>query len=418
MIKELLLVLAGITCTCCSAVYAAPKKVHTINELIDRTISESPLIQAQSAQLKAADARVLQSTLLPNPQAAVELENFGGDLNGTRLSETTYTLSQPILLGGKISSRTNASNVAAKVVKMQAQQLGNKVLSQLVTSFAAVQRDKEFLSIAEQDTTIATEVLSAAKTKLKFGGVLKGEVTRAKVGLENRMIALRLASSELIVSKTQLVAFWMGNLAEFGDVPEQSWNSSEKAFDSLDIDEFPVVMLQKLQLIAAKANHALARVNRIPDLTAQAGVRQFEETDDTTFVAMLSIPIPLFNTNQGNILAAKHSIRAAEQLYRNTKINIQAQFDSLIQRRKALIPQYKQLKTVLLSESNKALKQMKEAYSAGRVGYLDLADAQRAYFDVKTQLAITIFTLNKTEAELGALSGTFMKNINGDMNNE
>jgi len=43
----------------------------------------------------------------------------------------------------------------------------------------------------------------------------------------------------------------------------------------------------------------LENAKKIPDLTVSGGVRRLNENDDTAFVMGFSVPLPLFDRNQG-----------------------------------------------------------------------------------------------------------------------
>ena len=87
--------------------YGGPSGEITLEEAVSLALQHNPLLAAGTQALSAADARVVQAGLLPNPELEIEVENFGGsaDLGGLEYAESTAVISQPILLGGKRSRR-------------------------------------------------------------------------------------------------------------------------------------------------------------------------------------------------------------------------------------------------------------------------------------------------------------------------
>ena len=79
----------------------------TLAQAIARALQMSPSLAAAVHAVAAAEARVMQANLFPNPEFALEIENFGGsgDLNGFNAAESTAVISQPVLLGGKRGRR-------------------------------------------------------------------------------------------------------------------------------------------------------------------------------------------------------------------------------------------------------------------------------------------------------------------------
>ena len=75
----------------------------TLRDALARTLRGSPDLAAFNYDLRAAEARVLQSGLRPNPELAYEIENptGSGAYKNADLMENTVRLSQVIELGGK-----------------------------------------------------------------------------------------------------------------------------------------------------------------------------------------------------------------------------------------------------------------------------------------------------------------------------
>ena len=77
--------------------------------IINIALQNNPALTALKLELQAADARIIQSGLWPNPVFAAESENFSGDLPGFNYTENTFSLTQPLLLGGKINLQKKLS---------------------------------------------------------------------------------------------------------------------------------------------------------------------------------------------------------------------------------------------------------------------------------------------------------------------
>ena len=82
---------------------------YALQELIDIALQNNPAITALGFELEAADARIKQSSLWPNPEFSAETENFSGDLPGFNYTENTFSLTQPLSLGGKINLQKKLS---------------------------------------------------------------------------------------------------------------------------------------------------------------------------------------------------------------------------------------------------------------------------------------------------------------------
>jgi outer membrane protein TolC len=74
-----------------------------LQQAMDIAMKNNPELTALECELRAAQARISQAGLLPNPTFSAESENFSGDRAGFNLTENTFSITQPFLLGGKIA---------------------------------------------------------------------------------------------------------------------------------------------------------------------------------------------------------------------------------------------------------------------------------------------------------------------------
>ena len=75
-------------------------------------LERNPDIQAALASVNIAKGNLLQARLRPNPEATVEMENFGGNdqFSGTGMAEVTYGIEQELEIGGKRRYRREVAN--------------------------------------------------------------------------------------------------------------------------------------------------------------------------------------------------------------------------------------------------------------------------------------------------------------------
>ena len=90
-----------------AAVASPTSHVLSLSQAIDRATTASPKLEAAASGIAAAAGSERQANLYPNPQASLQVENFGGSgpLRGFRSIETTAGVSQLIEMGGKRDAR-------------------------------------------------------------------------------------------------------------------------------------------------------------------------------------------------------------------------------------------------------------------------------------------------------------------------
>ena len=79
----------------------------TLAKALALTLEKSPALSSFSWDIRAAEARIIQAKLVPNPEISLEGEDFtrAGVKSATESMQNTLGLSQLIELGGKRKSR-------------------------------------------------------------------------------------------------------------------------------------------------------------------------------------------------------------------------------------------------------------------------------------------------------------------------
>src|SRR3546814_5582267 len=85
------------------------------------------------------------------------------------------------------------------------------------------------------------------------------------------------------------------------------------------------VRLAEAERVIADAELRQARAEGRLDPSVGVGVRQLRETGDRALIASLSVPLPVFDRNQGNVAAARSGVQGAEARRNSVLANTQAE---------------------------------------------------------------------------------------------
>ena len=142
---------------------------------------------------------------------------------------------------------------------------------------------------------------------------------------------------------------------------------------------------------AASARIRLAQAEGVPDITASGGVRNFRESKDTAFIVGVSIPLPVFNRNRGNIYAARASGEAAEAQLAQTRLDTRFSRRDAELMLSAATERVTALSGAGLFQASEAARVAEIGYQQGKFTLIELIDAQEA---------LTSANLKLIEAEL------------------
>lgn len=142
------------------------------------------------------------------------------------------------------------------------------------------------------------------------------------------------------------------------------------------IDANPQLVRWTAVYAQRNAELLLARLKPYPDVRLSAGWRHFNDTRDDAVRLTLSVPIPLFDQNQGNILSAQENlakVRAEREANRNTLIVVAGRaYDSL----QGSLRELAVLRETAIPKARQASDAISDGYGQGRFSLLEVLDAQ------------------------------------------
>jgi len=388
----------------------------TLQEALNRAIESDPGLRAAEAGVDAALGGVRQARVRPNPELGAEVENFNGrgDLRGFQGAETTFSLSQQVELGGQRRAR----------IRLADRELHGAELDRVLRGLDLL-RD---VQIAYYDALAAQELVAIERERVATAEALDGSVARrvaaardplmagarAQAGLAEARIALTRAEAQAATARARLASYWGGEdgfaliRADFA-LPVASDHEH-----ALDADQAPDVARLTAERERLDAAARLERSLSFQNPTLSLGYRRFEDRDgDGALVAGFSIPLGVFNRNQGSVARAE-----AEQ--RRAAFDLEAG-------RRALAREFAALERALLSDATavrsteqdvipqaeRALALAQDGYNQGAFSYLDVLEAQRALSNARQARVEALRSYHSNEAALDRLTARFAETLPG-----
>ncbi len=228
--------------------------------------------------------------------------------------------------------------------------------------------------------------------------------SKAEVALATSEIAFSRASRELEIAKRNLASFW-GQEDGLYSLDASDFLAIQPPVPPMDITArltaTPEIARLEAGIARARANLDLQRANAIPDPTVSVGVRDFRETRDQAFMLGVSLPIPVWNQNQGNIAKALHEARRSEHDRQAMMRDLVNALTRAAQEMQMAFGEAESLKTIILPSAEKAFSLSRQGYQAGKFPYLEVLDAQRTLFEARSQhnAALKNYHMRRAEVE-------------------
>ncbi|WP_422087378.1 TolC family protein [Variovorax sp.] len=382
----------------------------TLRSAVAMALRANPGLAAASREQDATEAAIVQAGAWPNPTLDAQLEDLRRD-NRT----TTLQLSQPIELGGKRSARVTAAERARDQAASALAGRRAEIRAATVTAFFDVLTAQERLRLAQDSVGLAQTATRAATNRVAAGKVSPLEETKARVAEAGARVELLQAEGTLRSARQQLAALW-GN-------PDPRFTQVEGAIDQLPtmapaqdlgvrLAAAPVVVQARLEVERRKALSDLEQAKRIPDVTVSLGAKRVPASDAEVggnrrnqVVVGLSVPLPIFDTNRGNVAEALSREEKARDDLAAAELQLGTEVAQATERLRSARATAQTLQHDALPGAETAYKAATKGFELGKFSFLEALDAQRTLFQVRAQYLLALADAHRAAGELDRLLG-------------
>jgi cobalt-zinc-cadmium efflux system outer membrane protein len=149
----------------------------------------------------------------------------------------------------------------------------------------------------------------------------------------------------------------------------------------------------------------------LPNVVARAGLRRLNEPDENAFVANLTVPIPLFDRNQGARAAARSDVRRASFERRSAEIQLSAQLSAAYQDLVSRYEELSELRRTVLPGAREAFEGVRQGFRQGLFRNLDVLDAQRRLFELRVREIEAARSYEAARAVVDQLAGGASRSV-------
>ena len=362
------------------AAYSQPPVIElTLADAVRLASRDNPTLRAKQLELRTARANEVTAGLRPNPTTSYLAEQFGGS---TAEQQHTVTLSQPFELGGKRQRRLESARAATRVTTEEIADAQRQTILEVKKSFVDALVAQSTLDLADANLRTLDEVERLQRLRLEKGDISELELTRIQVqryaferdaadarqAIDSARIRLRTLVGADAVSPTFTA---MGELG-YRDVPLDRTELLRAALDAR-----PDLRAAEAGRAKARADQALARANAWLDVSPLIEYQRIGP--DNRFGFGVSIPLRLFDRNQGEIARTGAEIARADELRQATALQVLSDVDTALSVVKTESKKVGLLQSTYLPKAQSARDTIEFAYRRGAVPLLDFLDAQRTY---------------------------------------
>lgn len=359
----------------------------TLEQALAQALRDNPDYLAARQETAAAAGARQQAGLLPNPELAFEVED-------TRSASQTrsLTLTQPFELGGKRAARVAVAEANAGVVNADLEARRYALRADVIQSFYELLLAAEGVRLAEQSQALAQRSLDSSGAQIRAGKISPVSGTRAEVEQVTQRLELRRALQQRDNARVSLARQLGVSVTELGEPVGDLDRLPAPPGEALllqAIRQTPAMLKARRQVAAGDADVDLQRSQRYPDVRVSLGSQYDELEGERVNLVGFSLPLPLFDRNQGNLLAASSRADQARDLQRATELQIQAETLQALRDWRSASADVDDLRNRVLPAGQRTVDDLTRGFSLGRFAQLDVLEAQRALIAARGQYLLS-----------------------------
>lgn len=386
----------------------------TLDQAVELALAHNhALLAARTTITQAKDSEVT-ANLRPNPTLGVDYiglplrpSQFTWD-NINQTTEFDAGISYLFERGKKRQNRLQNAQDQTAVTTSTVSDNERTLTFDVASAFTNVLLAESTLDFAQQDLKSFQDTINISEAQYKAGAISEGDFLKIKLQLlqfQTDVTAAVLAKQQSLVALRQLLGFESVPLDYdvAGGLEYQKLPYNVEDLQAMALKDRPDLRAAGQGVTEAQSAYKLQRAIGKVDVTGTLNYTHISDQDTTSF--FVTLPLPVFNRNQGQIAQAKDAILQAQESQREASeqvmSDVQSAFESLRTNEQTL----QIYQSGYLDESKESVDISEYAYKRGAASLLDFLDAERSYRDTqlayRQQLAAYMLALEQLREAVG-----------------
>jgi outer membrane protein, heavy metal efflux system len=392
----------------------------TLEEAINMALAYNKSLLATRTTIEQSQHQETTASLRPNPGLSLGwsplplfkpqqgLGNYLKDSSGLDVG-----LSYLIERGSKRGERIRAAKDTTSVTRSQVSDNERTLIFQVTSQFINVQLAESTLELVKENLKGFQNAVEIGESKFTAGGISENDYLKIKLQLlqfQTDVEQAQLDRATALSDLRQLLGYQ--TVADDYDVAGtfdyQPLLLKLDGLIDLAAQSRPDLRAARQSVTAAKSQLSLALSNGVQDLTVSADYLRSPLSGDNTAAVGVSIPLAIFNRNQGEIARTRVAVTQAElqaaSVLGQVKTDVRDAYEAL-QRSERIAQHYR---SGYLEVSQKSRDISEYAYKRGASSLFDFLDAERSYratqIGYRQALAAYLLALEQVRQAVGTRS--------------
>ena len=355
-------------------------------ELIQEVLARNPELAATRKQWEAATSRIAQVRSLDDPILSLQMWNVPQPFNVARTENHIFGLSQNLPFPGKLGLKGEVASRSADMTEQVVRAKERELVARLKQAYYDLFLTQKAVQIHHEQVELLRQFVEITNSKFRAGKGSQADVLKAQVEL-----SLLFQHRPVLEQRRETAEAMLNTLLDrdpaspLGIAQEPSQLPLDQPVDdlhSLALNDRPEIKAAELDVQRNEQSHALAQRQYYPDFNvAFQRFQNFQANDGFGAYVAMSIPFafwtkPKYDAGVQEAAAAVEVARAQQHTLENLT---RFQVNDLLAKLRATDQVATLYRTTILPQAEQSLEAARVGYRAGKGGFLDLIDTQRAW---------------------------------------
>lgn len=371
-------------------------------------LSNSYYLLASSMNIEAKKAEAFQARLYPNPIFTADINAY--DAQNKKLfhigetGQKGFQLEQLLILGGKRKSEIEIAKINTDIATLEFQDLVRQLKFRLHKNLFALGQQQYLLAKFNTQLVLLDTIMAGYETQVSKGNMPLKDLVRLKgvyLNLNNDRADLLKQFFEAQAEIQTLLQVDQTVLFSFSDSMIASYIKSKK-LDDLKVvaqNSHPYLQVIKENQMLANAYSQYQKRLAVPDVNVFISYDQRGGAFNNQVNTGLSLPLPLWNRNQGNIKAAQYHAKELEYTFNAKERELFVNLQNSYQLYTHTVKEYRKASELYNGDFELTLKGISDNFQKRNISLLEFVDFFESYNEAISELA-RIKTQLVTSAEL------------------
>ena len=396
---------------------------QTVERLVEAGFSRRADLLAARQRLAVAQGRLIQAGLRPNPELDAE---YGSArfLAGEAESEFDVGITQVFETGGKRAKRVAVARLELARARAEVLALERRFAAEIRAAYARAVAAGRQLDALERLIAINEELVRVTSERLKEGDVAPVDLSLVRVETDRLRVQVVRTRAELegeIISLRALAGLEMTDplsIAPLSDRPPRL-DLSVMQLTEMALRERPDLQAARLGEELGTARIRLAEAQAMPNVAATVrfsqersvldvdagGIGEIRDKDNVLTFGV-SVEIPIFNRNQGEIVSAAGEKVEAQRQREFLEATIKRDVALAYRRYRAAAEALVLYSTQILPKTEEIVRSVRSAYTLGEFSVFDVLQQQQRLVESETGYNEALKDYYTALAELEGALGT------------